>query len=331
MAASDETNPVDAPPRKLARLLLQKAGQSPPVAVEDLLRTYADLKRVALPFAGDAIVKRSLQERPVVYLDEYQPKVRQRFTIGHELGHLVIPWQPGTLVCHTDGNFQFDDDLVQTFEKEANLFAGELLMPSPWIRENLDRKKPLAKQVQRLADTAEVSIYVAMLAVPLVCSESPIQLLLVDGDDVEMSTRTDRSSVPLDNVKVLDDALDRFAAAGATHTKQAISGFKTLHAFEFPLPEPFLRPRKESKEILNAIVADLDVRGPDRLRLIGQVNGIVGSANDMRTLGTTSREAILSLLRRRFSGRLVEVTEHKRFEEFLRAKAAELHDKKKAR
>jgi hypothetical protein len=67
--------------------------------------------------------------------DNGQPIRRRRFTIAHEIGH----W-----VCHvvqagrTDPVFCRAQDLSQdadrTLEREANVFAAELLMPEPAVR-----------------------------------------------------------------------------------------------------------------------------------------------------------------------------------------------------
>lgn len=67
--------------------------------------------------------------------DNGRPIRRRRFTIAHEIGH----W-----VCHvvqagrTDPVFCRAQDLTQdadrTLEREANVFAAELLMPEPAVR-----------------------------------------------------------------------------------------------------------------------------------------------------------------------------------------------------
>jgi Zn-dependent peptidase ImmA (M78 family)/transcriptional regulator with XRE-family HTH domain len=56
--------------------------------------------------------------RPIIVFSRDDPGDRQRFTIAHELGHLIL---------HTPAR---EDELdVDRAEKEANLFAGALLLP----------------------------------------------------------------------------------------------------------------------------------------------------------------------------------------------------------
>ncbi len=70
-----------------------------------------------------------------------QSPVRQRFTIGHELGHFLL---------HEYENLHWDHDNFRvrlrgpessegtnTAEIEANLFAAELLMPTPFLERDL--------------------------------------------------------------------------------------------------------------------------------------------------------------------------------------------------
>lgn len=65
---------------------------------------------------------------PLIILNEDQPADRQRFTLGHEIAHLVMHHFPSP-----------------TMENEANTFAGALLMPANEIRSHfVGRKVDLA-------------------------------------------------------------------------------------------------------------------------------------------------------------------------------------------
>jgi hypothetical protein len=59
--------------------------------------------------------------------------VRQRFTIAHELGHWVCQVLEGTtkpVYCRSDEV----DESARKLEREANVFAAELLMPEDAVR-----------------------------------------------------------------------------------------------------------------------------------------------------------------------------------------------------
>ena len=74
------------------------------------------------------------QDRPLVYLNNGQPKVRQTFTLFHELGHLFFEFN------HLErSDVAHYMDTLEGKEKEieitCNRFAGELLVPTNQFRE----------------------------------------------------------------------------------------------------------------------------------------------------------------------------------------------------
>jgi hypothetical protein len=93
------------------------------------------------------------------------PKVRQRFTIGHELGHLTLH-HGHNLILERLVRLNFRDATSSTAsdqeEIEANQFAAELLMPRDLLRHSLTvllQGRPISdlEVVRRLAKRFEVS------------------------------------------------------------------------------------------------------------------------------------------------------------------------------
>ena len=89
---------------------------------------------------------------------------RRRFSIGHELGHFLIPShlpRPGeSFSCsHTDLLLSDtkETDRHRKMEAEANRFAARLLMPLAKIRAELRSRQPELAEVVRLADAFGVS------------------------------------------------------------------------------------------------------------------------------------------------------------------------------
>ncbi|WP_061176632.1 ImmA/IrrE family metallo-endopeptidase [Caballeronia pedi] len=64
--------------------------------------------------------------RPHIYTNPNEPDVRQRFTIAHELGHYAL--EHGNWFIDTEN--EFSKVQLDTVERQANLFALELLIPS---------------------------------------------------------------------------------------------------------------------------------------------------------------------------------------------------------
>jgi Zn-dependent peptidase ImmA (M78 family) len=72
-------------------------------------------------------------ERRIV-LNASEPAARRRFTLAHELGHWicqVLEGQAAPLYCRAA---DLAPDADRTLEREANVFAAELLMPEPAVR-----------------------------------------------------------------------------------------------------------------------------------------------------------------------------------------------------
>lgn len=64
---------------------------------------------------------------------------RQRFTVAHEIGHIVL--EHTSILGNCD---QFSKD---SQEKEANAFAGELLVPSTDLKEYVKKEKPTVQDI----------------------------------------------------------------------------------------------------------------------------------------------------------------------------------------
>ena len=89
---------------------------------------------------------------------------RRRFSIGHELGHFLIPShmpRPGEPFSCSHTDLRLSDtrekDGLRRMEAEANRFAALLLMPPARIRSALRSRQPELAEVVRLADAFRVS------------------------------------------------------------------------------------------------------------------------------------------------------------------------------
>lgn len=91
------------------------------------------------------------------------PRLRQRFTVAHELAHHELHREGGTPLLITDQNIFGRRDPV---EQEANAFAGHLLMPDPaiarafqeWQVEQIDTTL-VARLMQRFGVSYDGTVY----------------------------------------------------------------------------------------------------------------------------------------------------------------------------
>jgi Zn-dependent peptidase ImmA (M78 family) len=88
------------------------------------------LVRVRGSALGIIAIRRSIRE-----------PARKRFTVAHELGHLLLPGHDQSTICNGDNVENWAKGLASP-EVEANQFASELLMPSSLALRQLGSHKP---------------------------------------------------------------------------------------------------------------------------------------------------------------------------------------------
>jgi Zn-dependent peptidase ImmA (M78 family) len=143
--------------RLVKQILLSADASKAPIDVEEIARS----KGVSIHFEKfDADVSGVLVREAsgsVIGVQRMHPRTRQRFTIAHELGHLML--HEGDTV-HVDRAFRVNfrkeslDEPRDVEETEANAFAAQLLMPQELI-EKVIQSRTLdledATEIERLA------------------------------------------------------------------------------------------------------------------------------------------------------------------------------------
>lgn len=157
-----------------AELILQQSGQThgrvDVFAVARALGVHVHVEQLDAPISGMLIVQQ--QERHIL-INDSQGANRQRFSMAHELGHLVLH--------DTSAERLFVDAGVRLYqrvgqpssaqylnpeslttpeeEREANYFAAALLMPEPTVRAQAFLQHALDEDVvQEMADYFAVSV-----------------------------------------------------------------------------------------------------------------------------------------------------------------------------
>jgi Zn-dependent peptidase ImmA (M78 family) len=127
--------------RQAAELIRRGRVKKAPIPVEKLAGLL-NAEVVLQPFSGEVsgIVHRNKDGTAVIGVNSSHPAQRQRFTIAHEIGHLLLHVDEN---LHVDKNFPIglrsgvSGKSVDEKEIEANQFAASLLMPSDFIAHDL--------------------------------------------------------------------------------------------------------------------------------------------------------------------------------------------------
>lgn len=163
--SSNEEGELDTPEERLARRISHKFSLKPRVDVELLAKRMATVCEKEFPLEIDGIcldLKKS-GTKPEIWINRRLGHHRKRFTLAHEIGHVIIPWHVGAIVDAIELN---DDEAVDSywkFEKEANRFAAELLMPRKWVSELCGRAEHMRDVMHTVAQIADVSLSAAAL------------------------------------------------------------------------------------------------------------------------------------------------------------------------
>lgn len=138
------------------RLLLSDWDYKIPVDVAAIakrrgVRVLADEELVKEGLSGKVCIE---DGEAVIRYNPQDAEVRQRFTVAHELGHLVLGHVRGS-ACHRDPSKNYNTQVFDANERDANVFAAHLLMPPPAVRIALGHVK--GANLEKLARLFKVS------------------------------------------------------------------------------------------------------------------------------------------------------------------------------
>ena len=124
-----------------------------PVVLNDIIQ------KMAIPTVGmdnistHGYTKTDSDGNTIIVYNKNIPPHRQRFTVAHELGHIALE--------HTSIFGDCDQYSKKSQEKEADAFAGELLIPSPDLKFFLKTPKSIQEIIDRYNTSKEV-IFIAI-------------------------------------------------------------------------------------------------------------------------------------------------------------------------
>ena len=124
------------------QLLQQHSIVGPPVPVEKIATALGlELRRAPAEEDLSGFLYRDRQKKTAtIGVNSTHHPNRQRFTVGHELGHYLLHDRDG---IHVDRRFEIklrnakSSEGTDDEEKEANLFAAELLMPHEFLLKDI--------------------------------------------------------------------------------------------------------------------------------------------------------------------------------------------------
>lgn len=140
LAATGQDVPEDAI-RRLARDLLNEFSRSFPDAVPPHnMEALASFRSIRLTpgkplFSEDAELAPDGKGGVIMRINSERPRTRQRFSIGHEIGHTLFPGYQSETHCRKTQNRDWADskDLIEYL---CDVAASEFLFPEPWFHDD---------------------------------------------------------------------------------------------------------------------------------------------------------------------------------------------------
>lgn len=301
---------------------------SPPVDVFGLAQEYASLRIVDLPFEIDGVCMnlKVRGKRPSIILNGRRPDTRRRFTLAHEIGHIIIPWHMGTIVDNTEQHVDDADGEYWNLEDEANRFASELLLPRKWIIEVLKDSGQPAKALKRLVTDGQVSAAAAAIAL---IQTLPAGYVFVELDADNIVVRAGRSerthaSPPRRGERLQRPERSRYEHSDDAHTIEINKSRYIFWRFAAVLRVPTDVDPRGWREILDGILTHFEYAGDDRKTLRSRMNAVIGYAYSVTKHGDAM--ACYSVAWQRLESRPEwrEILQHPDFEVFLSKRVEEL-------
>lgn len=308
------------PEERLAQRLLERHKITElPYDLEALVQNYATLEYIEFPTDADGLVIGiGSKKKPEILINSKLPENRKRFTLAHELGHIIIPWHTGTIISHTDAesdaNLEWE---YRSMEGEANRFAAELLMPSKWLNNCYANKPNIQNLISKTLELCKTSLEATLIKIFNEITESVICFELSGTHEISKTFLT--KSAPksrYDNGDTLDD--NPFTIPARISTFQI--NRRQFKAWEFDsLPEIQETNPKQWREILDEILNDADAQD-----LKQSVNAIL--ANAFQRNKHLEKQKICSAVLNHFNGRkeIIRIIKHPLFSEYVIKRVNEL-------
>lgn len=147
-----------------ARALLAELGWKPGAIREMAAALKLDLREVeADGFDGALIRARGMPLGAIAVRASIREAGRKNFTIAHEIGHFVLPGHEHASIACTaaDVGEWADPSAGRAFEREANEFAAEILMPAASVKAAVKGWTPSLDAMEKIVHEFGVSLSAA--------------------------------------------------------------------------------------------------------------------------------------------------------------------------
>ena len=314
-----------------ARRLYAKYNLVIPVDLLSLAYRYAQVKFINIPFDIDGIsVDLKVRGKiPKILVNQEKPINRQRFTLAHEIGHVVIPWHTGTIFDKTDNNYTSNSVTYWEIEAEANAFATEFLMPEKWIFELIQKNRDIAIINRLIANEAKVSPIAACLRLRSILPPGYLFIVQNNSGEIVYTGKSDGTFADAISIQHSDSIEEYYSFAESIYKYE--TNWEIFFWIKFPseLKIPIVNHDEDWRKMLDSILSDVKCSTQQKIKYKQRINGIIGFANSAIKKVEYTKESLFSACFQKFKSKtdLEIITKHKLFESFLSARIQEVINK----
>jgi Zn-dependent peptidase ImmA (M78 family) len=321
---------------KIANLIIEKEGiNNFPIDIDAIARKYANIRYIDIPFDFDGITLKERKKRPQIIINTTKSIERQRFTLAHELGHIIIPWHIGIILdknIHADD--YYEDHEYKGMEVEANQFAAELLLPTEFLKDYISKTfnpgaTDIGPFIENLASRAHTSLIATTLKV-FNNLPSNYMYVIVDNDDNVIYSGKSKGTIPKN--PDCGDSID-ISSFFTSNSKRNIintSNYQFIYVY-FPRDvEVKISDNTDWRSILSLIINNHFIDDNDKKHNYTSVNSRIGAlyGSDLSRKTIEFKDFYHSILER-IQGYpdLDWLLKHEYFSEFILRKATDLYNK----
>lgn len=148
---------MSAPRVRKAQELLDELGITEPDEIDlEAIAAHVDATVVYQPLSGAEARIVGSGDAAIITVNQGALRSRQRFSIGHELGHWMYDRGKYSLSCSRDKQERFFTGTDK--ESLANRFASELLLPEEMFKRHFQNRPPTLETIRDLAEQFKASL-----------------------------------------------------------------------------------------------------------------------------------------------------------------------------
>ncbi|MFD4750308.1 ImmA/IrrE family metallo-endopeptidase [Streptomyces rubiginosohelvolus] len=321
---------AESPEKRLAATLVQRLGLTPPVDIFSVASRYADVEECEWPSSCDGVALELNSSRPRIFLKKIKNRRRMRFTLAHELAHVLLPWHVETIHCDTQKSSADDAEQSERAnaigvaqEHQANIFASHLLVP----RSFLSAIAPgYVKADEVLAGLEQADVSASAGAMALASYLPAGYVFLVRGMNRMIRSPGTEVTFPLVGPlwEQFESLKEQSVRSGSiTHQDQQLDWFELFDSIpSAPVPIDERRSTEILADVLTLTSPESDI--PSRVQsIMAKVGGVLSQRKDLSDV-----EDIHTLLVYKFQAdqRYADLLEVPEFRIYLRKRSAEISD-----